>query len=181
MLSRNGAWPDAVGRAYAAKRPVLLGYLRRLGVYGEDAGDALQDAAAYAVGKPNDPARAADLLRGACLLMSRRHHQTRRARGAPPTMAEARDAETESAIDAWKRAGDAETAKGRAEDAVRSLARCPVARAAEVMALRADGTPYGEIAGILGFGRGASTVRAKAWKIRDWVRRDMDCRRKERI
>jgi DNA-directed RNA polymerase specialized sigma24 family protein len=151
---------------------MLLNYLRRLGVYGEDAEDALQDAAAYAIGRANDPARAADLLRGACLLMSRRHHQTRRARGGPATVAEARDAETRSATGAWERAEDAALARERAEAAMRSLARCPIARAAEVIALRAGGTPCGEIAEALGLGRGKSTVRAKIWKIRDWVRRD---------
>jgi len=174
LLCDSDTWADAVGRAYAKRRPALLGYLWKLGVRGENGEDALQNAVTYVIGKPNDPARAADLLRGACLLMSRRHHQQRRARGGSPTIAEIKNAEIQSATNVWTHTENARLTKEKAEDIIRSLMRCPIGRAIEVMALRADEIPCKEIAEILGLGRGASTVRAKIWKIRDWVRRDIN-------
>jgi DNA-directed RNA polymerase specialized sigma24 family protein len=170
----SGTWADAVGRAYAAKRLALLGYLRKLGIYGLDAEDVLQDATLYALGKPAAPKEAERRLVGACAMRALLHHRTERTlRKRVLSISNGADAlVSHAAYEQSERDAEAtEIAEATVGKVLLLLSECPVRHATACAMQIMEKKPLAVLAVSLGVTRAAVS---DAWKRTcEWIRCDM--------
>ncbi len=170
-------WTNVVGRAYAAHRDRLLGYLGKLGVPGSEREDTLHDAVMYVM-RLTRPRRtfigygmvdAAKLLNSVCLIMARRYYvKSHRDQNGTLIPVGEKNAEARAAIGTYDENNEAAETVERATRATADLFRCPISNAVRVIALTREGTPRSEIAAALGMR--PTSVSRLLQKVRTWMR-----------